>query len=330
MSGSVWILVLACGVGALFGARGAGANGEPPRPDPPPVPPAPPAPPPAAQAPEALSVVTFNVRYANAADGANRWEARKERALAYLAGSRADFIGLQEVLPSQMKEVVAALPGYGHIARSRDASPFEGESTPIFYDRASWVPVEGMQGTFWLSETPEIPGSRSWRSGCPRIATWAIFRHQRNGRRVLVLNTHLDNESQQARDHGARAIAEFLATRSNRAAPAAPGSLPPPAVIVTGDFNAGPTNSCRRTIMEGASGSPPLRDAYRVIHPDGEAGAGTFHGFRGGADGPSIDAIMISAELQPKVASIDRHEPGTQPLSDHYPLRTTLEWVAQP
>jgi len=32
------------------------------------------------------------------------------------------------------------------------------------------------EDTFWLSETPEVPGSVSWRSACRRIVTWGIFR----------------------------------------------------------------------------------------------------------------------------------------------------------
>lgn len=30
-------------------------------------------------------------------------------------------------------------------------------------------------GNFWLSDTPDIPGSNSWHTSFPRLATWGLF-----------------------------------------------------------------------------------------------------------------------------------------------------------
>lgn len=243
---------------------------------------------------------------------------RRPAAIQFLHDSDADFIGLQEVLPSQRKDLIEGLPEWGSIGRTRESSASEGESTPIFYNRRRWHLVESRSGTFWLSETPSVAGSHDWKSACPRIATWAVLREVRSGRLVMVLNTHLDHQSQEAREQGAKVIARFLAREAE--------DLP---VIVLGDFNAGPRNPARLTLCEGVDGSPPLRDCYAVRHNDDEAAAGSFHGFKGGTGGLRIDAILVSSAFDIVDASIVHTAEGGTHLSDHYPVAATLRLRAR-
>lgn len=260
-----------------------------------------------------IRVVSFNIRFDTRSDGQNAWPFRRHRVAAFLNETGADFIGLQEVLPSQRRDLGVDLPGLGWIHRTREASPAEGEATPILFDRSRWALVESRSGTFWLSDTPEVPGSRSWRSALPRIASWGVFRERESGRSVLVLNTHFDHASQEARERSARRIAEFIAAEAE--------SMP---VIVMGDFNAGPTNPARKILCEGVDGSPPLRDTYAVIHGGDERQAGTFHGFRGVSDGIRIDAILASEDFDVLRAAIVHTPPGGEHLSDHYPVLAEL------
>ena len=60
----------------------------------------------------AIEVVSFNIRYDNPADGPNGWSHRKQTVSSYLTQSKADFIGLQEVLPSQLAELKPKLSDY--------------------------------------------------------------------------------------------------------------------------------------------------------------------------------------------------------------------------
>lgn len=266
-----------------------------------------------AGAPRALRVISFNIRFDTPRDEERRWRFRSHRVIEFLSTSSADFIGLQEVLPSQGAELAEALPNYGVIGRTRERSSAEGEANPIFFDRAKWALVESRTGTFWLSETPSVPGSKSWRSSLPRIATWGVFRERLGEQRILVLNTHWDHQSQEAREQSAAVIAEFLGQEA--------GDLP---VIVMGDFNVGPANPARERLTEGFAGSPPLVDTFAVLHPGVERNTGTYHGFRGHASGPRIDAILASHAFTVLGAEIDRRGSVEAPLSDHYPVVAEL------
>lgn len=45
----------------------------------------------------------------------------------------------------------------------------------LFLLFSCWMKVELLEGgTFWLSESPSVPGSMSWGAAVPCIATWAI------------------------------------------------------------------------------------------------------------------------------------------------------------
>ena len=79
----------------------------------------------------AIEVVSFNIRYDNPADGPNAWSHRQQTVSSYLMRSRADFIGLQEVLPSQLAELKPKLSDYKVISRTREADEGKGESTPL-------------------------------------------------------------------------------------------------------------------------------------------------------------------------------------------------------
>src|SRR5699024_11559461 len=72
-----------------------------------------------------------------------------------------------------------ALPisAYNMIGEGRDGGK-SGEYNTVFYKRD--VLTLKNQGQFWLSETPDIPGSISWNSGCKRICTWGNFSYSDN------------------------------------------------------------------------------------------------------------------------------------------------------
>lgn len=46
---------------------------------------------------------------------------------------------------------------------------------PVLTSVSYKMKVEMLEGgTFWLSESPSVPGSKAWGSEVPCIATWAI------------------------------------------------------------------------------------------------------------------------------------------------------------
>ena len=76
----------------------------------------------------------------------------------------------------------------------------------------------------WLSDTPNVPGSKFEISKRVRIATYALLRDKATGREILFVNTHLDNASPEARLKQAEVLLSMLSEYDC-------------AKVVTGDFN---------------------------------------------------------------------------------------------
>src|SRR5262245_33794762 len=118
-------------------------------------------------------VVTYNIRYDNPSDGPDGWVHRREAMVKYLVETKADLIGLQEVLPQQRDYLADKLTDYAHYSVGRDDG-VKGEATPIFYRKVRYDLLD--QGTFWLSDTPDMTGSKRWDAGLPRVVSWLKLR----------------------------------------------------------------------------------------------------------------------------------------------------------
>src|SRR5690606_28913782 len=119
-----------------------------------------------------LRVMTFNIRCDTPKDGEHQWTHRKEAVVRLIGERRPDVLGVQEARPHQFAYLRKQLQEYESEGDGRDGNG-EGEHTPIFWRRERLRVKES--GTFWLSETPDVPGSRSWETACTRIATWAVL-----------------------------------------------------------------------------------------------------------------------------------------------------------
>ena len=265
------------------------------------------APPSATAAEPPIVATSFNIRFANPADGENRWERRRELVFAALRDG-GDVIGLQEALPGQVEEIAAALPGFAIESRSRDADPVAGEACPILWNTGRFELDAGDRGTFWLSETPDVPGSRSWDSSLPRIATYVRLVDRRDGRGLYVFNTHLDHRGRHARAEGAKVIAARIAARKRAEEP----------VLLLGDLNDGPGSVAVRTLR--AAG---LVDAWREANPTAPE-RGTFNGWEPDVGPERIDFVFASRDLVPVAARIDARKPDGRWPSDHLPVRATF------
>ena len=138
---------------------------------------------------------------------------------------RFDIVGMQELAPKQRAYLDRELgDGWARIGIGRLPDD-QGESMSIYYrkDRFECLGTD----TFWLSETPRTPGSRSWDTACPRCCTWGLFRDRRTGRTFRYYNTHLDHVSNEARVKGMRVLLAEMRRLSQ-------GET----VFLTGDMNA--------------------------------------------------------------------------------------------
>jgi endonuclease/exonuclease/phosphatase family metal-dependent hydrolase len=263
----------------------------------------------------ALRVMTFNIRYGEAADGENAWPRRRDSLLETIKGYGPDVLGTQECLAAQGDFLRKNLPGYGFVGVGREDGATKGEMCAILYRAERFHALAA--GHFWLSETPDEVGSRGWDAALPRMVSWVKLRpRDGSGSPFYVFNTHFDHMGEIARCESAL----LLKMRASRIADELP-------VIVVGDFNAAADSSAPYQVLTGSAGrewpGPESRDyldVYRALHPAGARGEKTYHGFEGGTDGERIDWILVSPGIRPLESEIVHNRPGGRWPSDHYPV----------
>jgi endonuclease/exonuclease/phosphatase family metal-dependent hydrolase len=277
------------------------------------------------QAKADLVVMSFNVRYAAANDGENDWDRRKDLACDVVRRHGPDLVGLQEALRSQIDDLRAALPEYGEIGVAREDGKTKGEYSAILYRKDRFDVDES--GTFWLSDTPEVPGSITWGNACTRVCTWARLLPKSSGKPFYMFNTHLDHISQLSREKGIALIMSRLSSRKH-----------PDPVVLTGDFNSGENNAVVRylkgerrleIVNNGMSQNPePLVDTFRLLHKDA-SDVGTAHGFKGGRTGNKIDYIFVPPGTEVLQAEILHDSQDNRYPSDHFPITAAIRWSAR-
>ncbi len=273
------------------------------------------APCPAGEQANDVRVMSFNIRYGTANDGDNHWERRKEFLVQTIQAFNPDLLGTQETVGFQRDYLAQQLPDYDYLGVGRNDGRDSGEMMALYFKRVRFEKFA--DGHFWLSETPDQPGSKSWDSSLPRMATWVKLRDRRDAdaQPILFLNTHFDHLGAQARVESAR-----LLRRQTQAL--GQGCR----VIVTGDFNAGEGSEPYRALFGQVEGqASPLVDAFRTAHPQPGPNEGTFSGFKAGAiGGARIDWIGVSQDWQVARVEIDRTERSGRTPSDHFPIIAVL------
>lgn len=247
-----------------------------------------------------LTVMTFNLRTDLSEDGSNAWSYRKEKVVKTIRENDPDILGIQEGMHHMVGYLQTSLPEYEMIGKGRDGDE-QGEYNAIFYKKIMLNLIDEDQ--FWLSETPDIPGSMDWDTGCTRICTWGTFLPADESPAAFIfLNTHLDHLSQLAREKGSQLLGNTVETALQAEIP----------VILAGDFNAAPDNEAIRYLES---------LGLERLSTEG----GTFHNFSGKSDDALIDYIFISKGIQTVEAKIDRRDFAGKYPSDHYPVIGKLE-----
>ncbi len=131
-----------------------------------------------------------------------------------------DVIGTQEGIYGQLQDLAADLPAYQWIGVGRDGGS-RGEFMAVFYRPARLEPLAFDH--FWLSDTPEVIGSKTWGAKHARMVTWVKFRDRQTKREFIFVNTHFDHEVQAAREKSAQLVRERVAAFDRQAARAARG-----------------------------------------------------------------------------------------------------------
>jgi len=253
-----------------------------------------------------IKLMTFNIRYGLADDGENHWDNRKSLVIDRIKTFDPDLLGIQECRDDFQAEFIKSnLQDYEfHGVRRAIDGETALEMAPVLFKKSTFQLIQ--KGCFWLSETPNVLGSKSWGGTFPRTATWAKFVHNATGKFFFFLNTHFDYEPS-AIGESARILREWIDQY-----------ISGKPLIVTGDFNADKNSSAYRQL----TGDGTLRDTYSLTHPTDPA-AGTFHGY-GQASDP-IDWMLVSNHFEVITAEIDHYHKGDLYPSDHYPVTATLQ-----
>lgn len=265
-----------------------------------------------AQEDNALRLMSINIRLDTPDDGINQWKNRKDDLCFEIMKHNPHVFGVQEALNNQMVDLRKCLKGYKSIGVARDDGKKQGEFSALFYKKRLLKPVRS--GTFWLSETPDVPGSRGWDAACNRVVTWAEFKDRRTGNKFVAFNTHFDHLGDTARVESAQLIIRKVAELAN--------DLP---VVLMGDFNVTAKHRAYR-ILTYPENEVVLTDSR--LKANNKAGPDyTWVTFN--PDFKAIDIIdFIFTSLEVEVLNhniIDFRESGRY-LSDHLPVLTEIQF----
>lgn len=179
-----------------------------------------------------------------------------------------------------------------------------GEGMTVFYKPTVVQPLA--TETFWLSETPDVPGSRSWGEGWIRCLTWARFFHVETKRTFYFFNTHLDTRGETVRLKEAECVIQRIEAIAGDS----------PAMLVA-DFNSiGGESPTWKAFQE--AGFADARDKCKST-PKGSYG--TWCGFAAPREeGRRIDWILLKGDMQiDEYATVNYSREGRFP-SDHFPV----------
>jgi endonuclease/exonuclease/phosphatase family metal-dependent hydrolase len=256
--------------------------------------------------------MTFNIRLPVESDGINYWDNRRPLVISTIRFHEADIIGVQEAFRRQLDEMITDMPEYewfGVCRNDGSLSPNpDGEFSAILFRTDRFERLDGE--TFWLSETPDVAGSKGWDAALPRIVTWVKLKDKRSGLSFFYFNTHFDHMGIQARTESAN----LLLTKMKAIAGEAP-------VILSGDFNSIETDIPYRLIT-GEGNDYKMNDAlYASLLPH-HGPLGSFSGsfMLPGVDHNRIDFIFTRNNISVlKHAILSDSWDGRLP-SDHLPV----------
>lgn len=263
---------------------------------------------------QSVKVMSYNIRLDTEADGVNQWKNRPDKVIGLIKKYNPDLFGVQEAMHNQIVDLQSGLSEYSYVGVGRDDGKEKGEYSAIFYKKEKFELIS--QNTFWLSETPDVPGSKSWDAAITRVVTHAVFKDKTTGKQFLYANTHFDHVGKEARKNSAFMIKAYLkgfvsGSRYNNE------NLKVP-VILSGDFNSEPTDAPYLTITNG--------EHFRLFdsRPTNNL-TGTFCGFElNKMECKTIDYIFHSEDWKASNYQVIQDNDGKYYPSDHLPVLVTL------
>lgn len=261
-----------------------------------------------------ISVLSYNVRYDNPQDEECAWSRRRDWVASVIRFHRPDIVGLQEAYRTQVEDLSDRLERFEWLVAGRGMDAVAGELAAIGFDRRRFN-LES-DGTFWLSETPQEPGSVGWDAMLPRLVRHARLREHETDVELHHFNTHFDHDGAESRLESAK----LLRDRIDDLAPNAH-------VVVTGDLNCRPDTDPydHLTGRDKASPGRTLRDTHRTTRRGHHGPETTMTDFYNLIPGKKIDHVLTTTDVEVVQHGVcaDSFDDGTF-ASDHLPVFAEL------
>lgn len=249
-----------------------------------------------------LCLISSNIRFDNPADGINAWSHRRSLLTRALLAHGPDLIATQEGRFEQLKDFESLLSDFEMIDHHR--SWIKERMYPTFFMRKSAFELIKSED-LWLSETPDVAGSKSFGSAFPRLMTWMKIQPKNSKSNLLVINTHLDHIKTETRTSQIQVLSQEIKRIWDRNS----------SLVVMGDFNASPDSEVRESLL---SEFPNLIDSWRLHNQAEETSHHAFDGICPG--GNRIDWIMTDEKVSVESCFLDKNPVDGKYPSDHFPV----------
>ncbi len=254
-----------------------------------------------------MRIVTFNLRCATDSDGINSFFHRSGRILKKITEEKPDIICFQEGTDVNISFLEKYLNDYQIFFNQRNED-YSGEGLAVAIKKNVFR-LHSLD-SFWLSDTPYLPGSRfEEQSIYPRICQCVSVKRTSDNKMFRFYNVHLDHISEQAKLQGIKAVLKRISDDYE---------LQPFTFFIMGDFNAEPDSEaidfCNSYSMVA------IQDLTKDIET-------SFHNFGRNKDNCKIDYIYTEKEIADlsfsAIAWTDSAD-GIY-LSDHYPICVEID-----
>jgi endonuclease/exonuclease/phosphatase family metal-dependent hydrolase len=256
---------------------------------------------------DAIKVMTLNVRYDNPRDSLNAWPNRASIVCSFINSEKPEILGMQEVLLHQYEFLDSVLVDYSSVAVGRSDGVKAGEMNPVFFSKERFDLVRTK--TFWLSSTPDVPGSMGWGASLPRIVTWVELVDKRTHDHLFFFNTHFAHDSDSARIMSAGIVLQSVDSIAD--------GFP---FIITGDFNMLPESKGYAKLTGPNESVPLIKDSYRISYKNPDGPAYTFNGFSDKQGSGRIDYVFVKDGMKVMNNSTSVKKVKGVYISDHWPV----------
>ena len=203
-----------------------------------------------------FKAATINLRYENE-DDVYAWSERKTHLRDLLFSRKPDFFATQEGRQPQLHDL-ARLLADNYVLLDQHRVYDSVRMYPCLFIKKDWEVLSSVDR--WLSETPEVAGSKSFGSQWPKLAVLAKIKKANHSTPLGIGSFHFDNACAEARPYQARVLLNELEK-----------AFPLDDYILMGDANDDPRSSPLEVFRQGGFCEPwDWAEAPITYHAFGE------------------------------------------------------------